>query len=236
MKNILSELKESWFSPMPAERLSILRIATGFFALWYLLTRFDMMADMAGSETSLYEPVGLAHLLSQPMFPALFTGLLASTVALNIAYIFGWKFRWTGPLFALTLLFVFSYRNSWSMVYHNYIALVLHVLVVGFVASADRISLDHRKRQKSGSETASSGWQYGWPIKLICAATVLTYFLSGAAKILSVGLDQRRCDAVTSGGGCVTQTDARRTARADVRMALSAHVAVFVHGPHHDGS
>jgi predicted DCC family thiol-disulfide oxidoreductase YuxK len=185
MKNILSEIKESWFSPMPAERLAILRIATGCFALWYLLTRFGMMADMARSEASLYEPVGLAHLLPQPMFPALFAGLLVLAVVLNLAYIVGWKFRWTGPLFAVTLLFVFSYRNSWSMVYHNYIALVLQVLVIGLVASADRISLDHWRRQKSGSETASPDWQYGWPIKLICAATVLTYFLSGAAKVLS---------------------------------------------------
>ena len=184
MKTLLTKLKNFWFSPAPAERLAILRIASGGFSLWYLLTRFDMIQRMARSDSAMFEPVGLSNLLGGPLPPALFTFIFCFTIALNIAFIVGLKFRWTGPLFAMLLLFLLSYRNSWSMIYHNRIALVLHVMVIGFVAAADAFSFDAWWKKRQGMITNTiSHWRYGWPIKLVCAATVLTYFLAGLAKV-----------------------------------------------------
>ena len=184
MKALLVKLGSFWFSPAPAERLAILRIASGAFSLWYLWTRFDMVQRMARSDGSMFEPVGLANLFSDPLPPALFTALYSVGIVLNIAYIMGWKFKWTGPVFAILLLFLLSYRNSWSMIYHSRIALVLHVLVIGFVSSADAYSFDAWwKKRKGQLKSVVSHWRYGWPIKLVCAATVLTYFLSGVAKV-----------------------------------------------------
>ena len=184
MNTLLTKLKNFWFSPAPAERLAILRIASGGFSLWYLLTRFEMMQRMARSESDLFEAVGLSNLLSGPLPPVLFTLIFSFGIALNIAFIMGWKFKWTGPLFALLLLFLLSYRNSWSMIYHSRIAVVLHVLVIGFVSAADAYSLDAWWKKRKGMITATiSHWRYGWPIKLVCAATVLTYFMAGLAKI-----------------------------------------------------
>lgn len=184
MKRILQTIENHWFSPVVPERLAILRIATGCFSLWYLIARFDMLQRLGRSEASLYEPVGLAKLLSTPMSPDLFNMLLWLTIGLNIAYIIGWKFRWTGPAFAVTLLFFMCYRNSWSMIYHNYNALIIHVFIIGFVAAADAISIDawvskgSHWRAKMGAN-----WRYGWAIKLISAGTIATYVLSGLAKI-----------------------------------------------------
>ncbi len=185
MKDLLLKLEKFWFMPAPAERLAILRIASGGFSLWYLWTRFDMVQRIARSDSSMFEPVGLSNLLTEPLPPALFTALFSFGIALNIAYILGWKFKWTGPVFAILLLFLLSYRNSWSMIYHSRIALVLHVLVIGFVSAADAWSFDAWWKKKKGSvANVVSHWRYGWPIKLVCAATVLTYFLSGVAKVL----------------------------------------------------
>lgn len=184
MKTLARKLQQFWFQPAPAERMAILRIATGGFALWYLLSRYEMLQKLSRSDVTMFEPVGLANILYEPMAPGVFTLLLLVTILLNAAYIAGWKFKWTGPAFALLLLFLLSYRNSWTMIYHNRIALVLHVFIIGLVASADALSLDAWKKAKGGAKKAVAHWRYGWPIKLICAGTVLTYFLSGVAKVL----------------------------------------------------
>ncbi|WP_221420259.1 DCC1-like thiol-disulfide oxidoreductase family protein [Fulvivirga sp. M361] len=179
MKDLLLKIEKFWFDPAPANRLAILRISTGGFSLWYLLTRFDMMKKISRSDLSMFEPVGLANIFSEPLPPAVFTLILAVGVGLCISYTLGWKYKWTGPLFALFLLFILSYRNSWTMIYHSRIALVLHVFIIGLVSAADSLSLDAMSKKKK----VQPHWRYGWPIKLICAGTVVTYFLSGLAKL-----------------------------------------------------
>jgi len=183
MNSLTQKLQQFWCQPAPAERIAILRIATGGFALWYLLSRYEMLQKLSRSDVTMFEPVGLAKILYEPMAPGVFTLLLLVTILFNVAYIAGWKFKWSGPAFALLLLFLLSYRNSWTMIYHNRIALVLHVFIIGIVASADALSIDAWEKAKAGAKKAAAHWRYGWPIKLICAGTVLTYFLSGVAKV-----------------------------------------------------
>lgn len=178
MNTMIDKLDRFFFASAPAQRLALLRIFTGLFTLWYLSVRVDMFCNVARSEAALFQPVGLAHFLSGPVAPAIFDSILWATLALNIAFIAGWKYRYTGPLFALFLLALLSYRYSWSMIYHDTIALTLHVLVLGFSRAADAWSFD----QCRATETH---WRYGWPIRLIGMATLLTYFLSGLAKVYS---------------------------------------------------
>jgi predicted DCC family thiol-disulfide oxidoreductase YuxK len=163
---------------MPAKRLALLRIASGGFMLWYFATRYSLMSDVARSEAENFDPVGLAAWLNAPLPPDLFMGIVWVTMALGVAYMLGWRFRVTGIAFALFGLFVFSYRYSWSMIYHDNIAVVLHVLIIALSPAADAYSLDARHRP---SDTIH--WCYGWPVRLLCAATALTYFVSGAAKL-----------------------------------------------------
>jgi predicted DCC family thiol-disulfide oxidoreductase YuxK len=179
MKSLVSLLDRFWFAPMPPARLAILRIASGLFTLWYLLSRYELISDTVRGDRDMFAPVGLAAWLSEPLAPAFFMGIYWATVVLNLAYLLGWKFRYTALLFAAANLFVFSYRYSWSMIYHDNIAVVLHVLVIALGPSADALSWDARR--KAGAEAAH--WRYGWPVQLLCAATLLTYFLSGVAKV-----------------------------------------------------
>lgn len=184
MKKLINTLDIFLFKPAPASRLAIIRILTGFFSLWYLLTRFSMLNSLSKNDLSMYEPVGIMQLFDGPMSASLNSILLILTLVLNIAFITGWKFRWTGRLFALLLLCLFCYRNSWSMIYHNFNLLVLHILIIGFACSGDVLSADSMLRKKKhDTNSLNMHWQYGWPIKLLCIVTVITYFLSGLAKI-----------------------------------------------------
>ena len=105
MKKLLFHLQQYWFAAISPLRLAILRIVTGCFSLWYLLDRYSMLQRLSKSDAALFEPVGLAKVLSGPLSPETFQYLLLTCIALNIAYILGWQYRWTGPGFALTLLF-----------------------------------------------------------------------------------------------------------------------------------
>lgn len=196
MKKIIQSLNRFWFSEAPPERLGVIRILIGLYALYYIGTRFDMLMEMAVLSPSLFDPVGAAWFLDSPLSVLVVKTIVIATLALNVLFILGWKFRYTGPLFSVLLLFVFCYRNSWSMVYHSHNVLVFHILILGFTASADSVSLDALKRSRivtgllSRAERAkprviAPSWRYGWPVMLMCAVTVIAYFLAGYAKVES---------------------------------------------------
>jgi hypothetical protein len=97
----------------------------------------------------------------------------------------GWRYRWSGPAFALLLLGVLTYRNSWSHLFHADNLLVLHVLVVGLAPAADAWALDASRRQA----VPAADVRYGWPLRLAALVTVLTYVVTGVAKLRYGGLD-----------------------------------------------
>jgi len=165
----------------PATRLATLRILTGLWTLHYVWRRRLMFATVAQTEPGLFQPVGPVKVLRRPVSPTSVRVLYATTVAASVAFVAGFRHRYSGPLFGSSLLCLLSYRNSWSMVYHNDNTLVLHALTLGVAPAADALSIDagspaHARRAKTHR-------RYGWPIQLMNAVTVLTYFLAGVAKL-----------------------------------------------------
>lgn len=188
MNNLFTSLKRFWFAGAPAERLATLRIVLGLFTLSYLLPRIGMYRDMSRQSADLFEPVGVVAWLNAPFPPALFDALLGLTLLATVAFLVGWRYRITGPLFALTLLLTMCYRNSWSMIFHNDNLVVLHALILGFVPAADAWSVDADANRRGGSwlfgnVISRPSWQYGWPIKLMMAVATAPYVLSGIAKL-----------------------------------------------------
>ncbi|HMQ48714.1 MAG TPA: DCC1-like thiol-disulfide oxidoreductase family protein [Saprospiraceae bacterium] len=178
MKHWLS----AWFTPIYASRLSLIRIASGAFMLWYLISRYDMMMKMVAGDADMYQPVGLAAFWTEPIPVTWFYWILNICILLNILFIVGWKHRFIAPVFAIAVLWLMCYRNSWSMIYHNYNILVLHILVIAFSSAADTLSIDRLIRHRQKQQSLFT-WQTGWPIRLISVITVITYFLSGIAKV-----------------------------------------------------
>ena len=230
-------LERFWFCPAPAARLALLRILIGGYALWYVGQRYSMFIGIAGARKSLFEPVGVAALLDGPISPALLRAILGVTIALNVAFIAGFRFRVVGPLFAGFLLFVLSYRNSWSMIYHSQNLVVLHVIVLGLTPAANALSLDVLGRSKWGGSVlwrlgtwptteSATDWRYGWPIRLICSVTALSYFLAGAAKVLGeVGWSWGTGEALRS---YITRDGLRKELLADGASPLVSVVSEHV--------
>jgi hypothetical protein len=178
-------LERFWFVEAPAARLAWARILIGGFACWYLLDRFRSYLAVGTTPPDLFDPVGVMTLLGAPLPFWVWNALLAGAVVASFLFIAGWCYRVTGPLFAVLFLLVLSYRNSWSMIYHSYALLVLHLIVLALAPAADALSLDSLRRQEQGGPKPASlvSWEYGWPIRLLCAVTAATYFLAGVAKV-----------------------------------------------------
>lgn len=181
MKSVVRALSRRWFTPAPAARLGLLRVAVGAYSLWYLRRRLGMFERIAGTDPKLFRPVGPARILDKPLPPQFARPLTLATLAANLAFLAGWRHRQSGPAFAGLLLWTLSYRNSWSMIYHSDNLLVLHAGVLGLTRSADAYSLDSlRTGFPAGTR---EHWRYGWPLQLINGVTAAAYLLAGVAKV-----------------------------------------------------
>ena len=163
---------------MPSERLAAVRIAVGLYSLYYLLPRWTMFYDIARTSPTLFAPVGVARLVGMPLPPELMDALYFVTVFAAFFVTLGLRMRISGPIFAISLLTLLSFRNSWSMILHMHNGLVVHAMIIAATRSSDAWSIDSWK----SSAPASSA--YGWPVRLVAATTTVSYFLSGVAKVM----------------------------------------------------
>ncbi|MFN0070900.1 MAG: CapA family protein, partial [Chloroflexota bacterium] len=167
----------------------------GGYALYSITDRFDSYLRNARTNPTLFEPVGPVTVIAAPLDSNVFLIVLIATVTLNVLFLLGLGYRFSGPLFGILLLWVLSYRNSWGMIFHVDNLLALQVLVLGFTRAADALSLGALRRAPSDDKPASilrgwrlahppAHWQYGYAVRLVCLVTTLTYCLSGIAKLM----------------------------------------------------
>jgi hypothetical protein len=185
MTRISGVLARFWFAEAPAARLAMLRILIGAYAFWLTATHYNMWVGIGyESSPAVFAPVGVVGLLSHPLPGVVNHALLVAVLVANALFVLGWRHRVTGPVFALLWLWVLSYRQSWSMIYHSMNLPALHVLILGLAPAADAWSLDARRRARAvGFRKPADAWQYGFPIVLICAVTVAAYLVTGIAKV-----------------------------------------------------
>ena len=137
MTRLARRLDALWFPEAPAARLAMLRILIGAFSLWLVGTEYPVWVTVGQTKAALFQPVGVVALLSHPLSPALHEALVLATLVASVPFLLGWRYRFTGPLFAALLFWVLSYRQSWSMVYHSENLLVLHVLILALAPAAE---------------------------------------------------------------------------------------------------
>lgn len=168
----------------PAERLAMLRILTGAFALIYLLVRLPVFLQL-GERRRGFDGVGLAALLDGPVPGAVVDVTVVATLVAGFGFLAGWRFRVVGPLFAIGMLALGSYRGSWGQLLHFENLMVMYLLIVAFSPSADAWSLDARRRPRRRPPST----RYGWPIALASLVLVVTYVIAGLAKLRYGGID-----------------------------------------------
>lgn len=171
--------------PLPAERLAAMRILVGLFALIYLISRHRYLLSPATMPAQAFEPVGLGLWLQGPLSaPALYLAYAFSLLS-ALAFVGGWYFAWSAPLFALSLLWITTYRSCWSMVFHTENLMVLHVGVLALAPAAHAWSLDAKRR----ATPAPAHPRYAWPLRLMALIVVLSYLIPGVAKLRHSGLN-----------------------------------------------
>lgn len=172
-----------WFARMPAERLAALRIITGGFALVYIVVRAGHLTGYAHFPDHDFAPVGVAALLGAPLPPVLTYVIYAVSVITGGAFVAGAHYRWTGPLFAAGFLWLTTYRNSWGMIFHQDNLVALHLLILALAPASRAWAFDAQRRPTS---PAPAG-RFGWPVRAMCWATVVSYVLAGIAKVKNAG-------------------------------------------------
>lgn len=169
----------------PPERLAAFRIAVGVFAVVYLVLRVPVLLDLRDRSAGGFAGVGVLWWRDAPFGDGVFTVLLVVAVVGGIGFTMGAWFRVTGPVFAIAMLILTTYRSSWGQLLHFENLMVLHLLIVGFAASADAWSLDAHRRMAA----VSLRHDYAGPLRLACVVVVVAYVIAGIAKLRYGGLD-----------------------------------------------
>jgi hypothetical protein len=179
-------------APAPPTRLAALRILVAAYCTIFLLARFGSFWGSLSLPRRQWEPVGPLWFLGEPLPVGLAQSVVLATVALGVAATLGWRWRLTGPAFALAFLVVATLRMSWGHVIHTENLAVLHLLVIGFSRSAaDVWSLDavHRSGPDARSLPSAPSYRYGLPLRLMAVILVITYVLAGWMKLRNGGAD-----------------------------------------------
>jgi hypothetical protein len=177
---------DAWFyAPMPAERLALLRLAIGIYALVYLVSRASHLNAPALFPASSFAPVGIVRLIDQPLASHWVYALFGGAVLTGALFTLGLAYRWAAPLFALLLLWVLSYRHSWGMIFHTDNLLWLHVALLALAPAADVYAWG--KPAASSASGSRERGNYGWAIRSMCLVTVASYVVAGMAKLSITG-------------------------------------------------
>lgn len=177
-----------WYAPAPAARLALLRIAVGGFALVYLLIRAPHLLSVTAFEPREFQPVGVVSVLSAPLPVWLVYVTVLLVIPAGAAFVLGFWFRLTGPVFAALLWWLTSYRSSWGMIFHTDNLLTLHVLLLALSPASARLSWDARRRPALEAPDQADG-RYGWAIRAMTVVTACTYVVAGIAKLKLGGFE-----------------------------------------------
>lgn len=182
-------------APAPSERLATIRILVTGFALVYLIVRLPHLVDvarLAEEAPERFDPVGPLRALDSPPSVAVVLAAIAITVGSGLAALVGWRWRLSGPIFALGVLVVLSYRNSWGQIFHTENLLVIHLVILAFCPAADTLAIGKPR------STSPPHPKYGWPAQLMVVAVVVAYVLAGWAKVQASGLEWGQGDVLAN--------------------------------------
>lgn len=174
-----------------ATTLAAVRLATTVYAAGYLLVRSPALLGDVDRPVERFESVGVVTvLLDRPLPSGIAVLVLVAALVAAVPAVLGWRWPISGPVFALLVLWVLTYRHSWGVVLHTENLMVLQLLVLSVSPATARWALDRDRR--------SSEWLSGWMLRALMTATVLTYLVAGIAKIRNGGWDWVTGDVLRS--------------------------------------
>lgn len=169
------------------QRLAIMRIAMGTYAVVWTLVRSANIVDTVRQPTRRFDPVGPLWFLDHPLPVAVTVSAIGLVVVAGTALVVGWHYRLTAPIAAIAFLYVTTYRNSWGHIIHTENLVSMQLIVVAFAPAATIWALDARRLSEGsgGLRPADDGW---WAVRTMAVLAVGAYFVSGVAKLRISGM------------------------------------------------
>lgn len=179
----MTKLLSAWFfAPVPALRLAVLRVLILGFSTAYVLFGAPLLLKF-GNDAA-FQPVGVVSILARPLPTLAAYAVYALCIAAGVCATVGFRYAQSAPVFALSLLWVTSYRNSWGMVFHTENLFVLHTLILACCPQA----ADCLTRRAPNHARSAMSSDYGWPLRVLSVVTVATYVIAGIAKLQHAGV------------------------------------------------
>jgi hypothetical protein len=179
---MINRILDWFFAATPPLRLAVARVLILGFSSMYVLFGAPILLTF-GAQAS-FKPIGVVSFLTDPLPVFASYAIYGACVLAGAAATLGIRYSFTAPLFAVTLLWVTSYRNSWGMIFHTENLFVVHTLVLACCPqAADCLAL-----QKAAKSDGGDSATYGWPLRILSLVTVTTYVLAGIAKLQHAGL------------------------------------------------
>lgn len=177
---------EGWLlAPAPPARLAVLRVLVGAYVTVWSLARLPAHVDHTGQAADRWDPVGVLAPLGAPPPGAVVVVAAAVAPVLALLVTLGWRHRLVTPAAAVVVLGLATLDSSWGQVFHTENLMVLHLGILALApAAADALAVGRR----AGPPAAPDG-RYGWPLRLAALVVVLTYLVTGLAKVRMGGLD-----------------------------------------------
>ena len=168
----------------PPERLAVVRIAVFAFGAIYLSVRAPGILSVTELPASRFAPVGPITALDSPVSSSVLLGAILITIVASVAASIGLRFRASGPVAAVGLLLVLTYRLSWGQILHTENLLVVHALLLAVMPAGDAWAIGAPR-----SDQSTPRWQYGWALQTLALATIVGYAVAAYAKAKNGGLD-----------------------------------------------
>lgn len=175
-------------APAPAARLAALRILVGGYATVWATVRLPAHLAHADQVADRWDPVGVLAPLGSPPPDAVVVAVAVAAPLLGLLFVAGCGFRLAGPLCAAAVLVLASLDSSWGQVFHTENLMVLHLVILALAPGAADALVVRRATRAAPSEPAPApGPRYGWPVRLAGVVVVLTYLVTGIAKLRLAG-------------------------------------------------
>lgn len=172
-------------APAPATRLAALRILVGGYATVWAAVRLPAHLGHVDQSPDRWQPVGVLAPLGSPLPDAVVVAVALATPLLGLVFVTGRFHSVAGPLFAAAVAVLATLDSSWGQVFHTENVMVLHLVILALApGAADALVLGRRPHREGAPAPARApDARYGWPVRLAGVVVVLTYLVTGIAKL-----------------------------------------------------
>jgi hypothetical protein len=217
---MIDRLAPRLLAPAPPERLAVLRILVGAYAVVWSLVRLPAHLGHMDQPATRWQPIGVLAPFSDPLPDAAIVALAVGTPVLGMLYVVGWRFAVSGPAFAVALLAVATLDSSWGQIFHTENLMVLHVGIVALVPAAAH-ALAVGSHAGFRIPAGASHGRYGWPVRLAAVVVVIAYVIAGLAKLRVEGPSWMSGDVLRN---LVAYDNLRKDLLGDVYSPLGTHL------------